>query len=533
MYKIATIHVSGVKALALDRRDIPAGITGAVLELVYDDPIWDNLVKTVVFQGTKMVQVFNAGSIVKFPPEVAAAKNTNVKVGVYGVDSDGLAVIPTLWADLGVVKPSAAGSFPPPQEQTPPLWVQALGSIGDLAKLDTENRENLVAAINEVLGKVGSGGGNVDLSGYAKVEQLPDSTSDLVNDSGFITRLVTDLANYYAKSETYSREEIDQKVSSIPKFSVAVVTALPSENISDTTIYLLTTGSATGDLYSEWIWANGKWELLGSQRVDLTGYAKEDWVRQQLAEYQPKGDYLTEVPEGYATEEFVEKALADANIGADEVYVVPEGGTIEDAAPATIIVDLNGEADLPVGGVSLNVTGAAVGQTVKIAAVDENGAPTAWEPVDLPSGGGGWGEWETINVITTTLDDQVSEINVTTDADGNPFEYDELKISFRPLYGSAKSDCSIWVNRAGYAWNRKANMSGMLITNGQEQVTHLSELLKDVNGIWLASAHSNRSTPFAMWSAEGTGKYTAFGFKAMTDGVYINVILTVQGRNRA
>jgi hypothetical protein len=159
MYKIATIHVSGVKALALDRRDIPAGITGAVLELVYDDPIWDNLVKTVVFQGTKTVQVFNAGSIVKFPPEVAAAKNTNVKVGVYGVDSDGLGVIPTLWADLGVVKPSAAGSFPPPQEQTPSLWVQVLGSIGDLEKLDTENRENLVAAINEVLDKVGSGGG--------------------------------------------------------------------------------------------------------------------------------------------------------------------------------------------------------------------------------------------------------------------------------------------------------------------------------------------------------------------------------------
>jgi hypothetical protein len=46
--------------------------------------------------------------------------------------------------------------------------VQVLGSIGDLANLGTENRENLVAAINEVLDKVGSGGGNVDLSGYVK-----------------------------------------------------------------------------------------------------------------------------------------------------------------------------------------------------------------------------------------------------------------------------------------------------------------------------------------------------------------------------
>lgn len=41
------------------------------------------------------------------------------------------------------------------------------------------------------------------------------------------------------------------------------------------------------------------------------------------------------------------------------------------------------------GNVDLGVTGATVGQTVKIAAVDENGVPTAWEPVDFPSGGGG------------------------------------------------------------------------------------------------------------------------------------------------
>lgn len=337
MYEIATIHVSGVKALALDRRDIPAGITGAALKLVYNDPIWDNLVKTVVFQGAKTVQVFNAGSIVKFPPEVAAVKNTNVKVGVYGVDSDGLGVIPTLWADLGVVKPSAAGSFPPPQEQAPPLWVQVMGSIGDLAKLDTENRENLVAAINEVLSKVGSGGSNVDLSGYAKVEQLPDSTSDLVNDSGFITRLVADLANYYAKSETYGREEIDRKISAIPKFSVAVVSALPSENISDTTIYLLTTGSATEDLYSEWIWANERWELLGSQRVDLTGYAKEDWVRQQLAEYQPKGDYLTEAPVTSVNGKAGAVELTAEDVGARSADWMPSASDVG-ALPNTTVI---------------------------------------------------------------------------------------------------------------------------------------------------------------------------------------------------
>lgn len=35
--------------------------------------------------------------------------------------------------------------------------------------------------------------------------------------------------------------------------------------------------------------------------------------------------------------------------------------------------------------ISLDITGAAVGQTVKISAVDTDGKPTAWEPVDMPS----------------------------------------------------------------------------------------------------------------------------------------------------
>ena len=38
-------------------------------------------------------------------------------------------------------------------------------------------------------------------------------------------------------------------------------------------------------------------------------------------------------------------------------------------------------------GAGLDVTGAAVGQIVKISAVDGDGVPTAWSPVDMPSGG--------------------------------------------------------------------------------------------------------------------------------------------------
>lgn len=43
----------------------------------------------------------------------------------------------------------------------------------------------------------------------------------------------------------------------------------------------------------------------------------------------------------------------------------------------------------PTGG-CIEVSGATVGQTVKISAVDEEGVPTAWEPVDMPSGEKAW-----------------------------------------------------------------------------------------------------------------------------------------------
>lgn len=37
---------------------------------------------------------------------------------------------------------------------------------------------------------------------------------------------------------------------------------------------------------------------------------------------------------------------------------------------------------------SMGITGATVGQIAKITSVDASGTPTAWEPADMPSGGG-------------------------------------------------------------------------------------------------------------------------------------------------
>lgn len=59
---------------------------------------------------------------------------------------------------------------------------------------------------------------------------------------------------------------------------------------------------------------------------------------------------------------------------------------------------------------SLGVTGATVGQIAKISAVDENGKPTKWEPVDMPSGGGS--NWVKVYDGSNTIAEAVSSFEV-------------------------------------------------------------------------------------------------------------------------
>lgn len=122
--------------------------------------------------------------------------------------------------------------------------------------------------------------------GAVGADEIPQSTSDLTNDSGFITRTVNDLANYYLKSETYTKEELDNKLSAIPKFSIEVVSSLPTSGISDTTVYLVASGDEKDNLYTEYIYVNGEWEYLGKQTVDLTDYVK----RTELSSYYTKAE---------------------------------------------------------------------------------------------------------------------------------------------------------------------------------------------------------------------------------------------------
>ena len=104
----------------------------------------------------------------------------------------------------------------------------------------------------------------------AQVNVIEGVAAKTTAESGFVNlevvekKVQLDLSNFATKAD----------VSAIPKFAIAVVTDLPTENISESTIYLKAHEHGTGDSYDEYIYTAGKWEKIGNTDIDLSGYLK-------------------------------------------------------------------------------------------------------------------------------------------------------------------------------------------------------------------------------------------------------------------
>lgn len=103
---------------------------------------------------------------------------------------------------------------------------------------------------------------------------IPTKTSDLTNNSGFITKAVNDLTNYYLKSETYTKEEVQSLISAVNSVTLQKVDSLPEPGESNV-IYLVPKSGSGNDIYDEYIFIDGKPEHIGSTQVDLSNYVQE------------------------------------------------------------------------------------------------------------------------------------------------------------------------------------------------------------------------------------------------------------------
>lgn len=121
---------------------------------------------------------------------------------------------------------------------------------------------------------------------------IPAKTSDIENDKGFITNVVDDLVNYYLKSEVYTKEEVQLLIGRISSLELIKVDALPTENIKTNAIYLLPNAqSEESNIYTEYIYMDGKWEIIGDTSVDLSQYALKTEIPTKLSQLQNDSNY--------------------------------------------------------------------------------------------------------------------------------------------------------------------------------------------------------------------------------------------------
>lgn len=110
---------------------------------------------------------------------------------------------------------------------------------------------------------------------------------------------------------------VEKLISNLPKFSIEVVNTLPTENISDTVIYLVKPtpeAAEEGNLYEEFIYVNSIWEKLGTQKLDLSGYYTSEEVDNLLLGYVAVEDGKSLISaEDLAKIGTNEEAIADIN----------------------------------------------------------------------------------------------------------------------------------------------------------------------------------------------------------------------------
>jgi hypothetical protein len=96
----------------------------------------------------------------------------------------------------------------------------------------------------------------------------------------------TDIATNAAGIAANAAEiaDLKDKVDLLPTFDVKVVTELPSdEEAKEKVLYLKKDSEDEGNLYTEYIYVEGKWENLGQQKVDLKDYYTKSEIDTALA----------------------------------------------------------------------------------------------------------------------------------------------------------------------------------------------------------------------------------------------------------
>ena len=241
-------------------------------------------------------------------------------------------------------------------------WEQIGSTTVDLSGYYTSAQTD--AAISNAL--------NTALASYSTTEQMNAAIATAIANyytkaqvdaliANFVTKSVNDLVNYYLKSDTYTKAEVQQLIDAVKQFTYVSVAELPTAS-ADTMnkIYLVPSANPqTRNVKDEFITISVtdqgtttySWEMIGSTDISLDNYYTKTQTDAAItaALNAALADYSTTTQVGTMISTAINTALAQyynktqvdniANTKTDKLTMTGEGAAVEDDI---MVIDENG-----------------------------------------------------------------------------------------------------------------------------------------------------------------------------------------------
>lgn len=345
--EIARIEVGRTTGTCTRRGRIPAGIVGASVQVSFTDPVWDNLIKTVVFRGKETRIAEFDGTVAVIPHEAVAAEGVTLFFGIFGHAPDTDLQIPLIEVRLGTTEKATDANADPGTDPTLPIWAQLKQDVEQLKQSggipgppggpgpegeDGEDGGWYMPAVKQLdedtiqftftPSKTGmtdvepvtvelpygqGSGGNVDLTGYATEQWVQDqkyltavpdgyAKTDEVDPKGTATSAVSQ-HNTADDSHNDIRLELkalsdrltaffDSDDKTLDELSEIVAYITSNKSLIDA---ITTSKVSVADIIDNLTTNVSNKPLSAAQGVVLKGLI--DTLFGNLANYQPKGDY--------------------------------------------------------------------------------------------------------------------------------------------------------------------------------------------------------------------------------------------------
>ena len=151
----------------------------------------------------------------------------------------------------------------------------------------------------------------------------------IMSNMGFLDRKIPDKISQLTNDKTFKTEsEIQSMIEKASSLKKEVVTSLPQTGKDDVIYLVKDPEGQDNNNYLEYLWLNGKYELIGSTQVDLSGYVQQGDLKQyQNAIYALQND-MREANDAVIKklDKHDDKALVTPNIDweNEETYTTPK-----------------------------------------------------------------------------------------------------------------------------------------------------------------------------------------------------------------